>query len=156
MLHITAAVRLVAARDTPGKKMWQGVSTAGILSDLDREESVNRGTRQRIVDTHWSRYREHNVCSNRAATRVKDLTARENRDEENTRFYSNFANSGNLQQPILSPFHGGGQGSIFYTFGSPSTHLMDLKPKKLLGRGRFDSNRDSNPGEHPATQGHTI
>ena len=50
MLHITAAVRLVAARDTPGKKMWQGVSTAGILSDLDREESVNRGTRQRIVD----------------------------------------------------------------------------------------------------------
>jgi hypothetical protein len=79
MLHITAAVRVVAARDTPGKRVWQGASTAGILSDLDRKESVNRDPRQRIVDAYRSRYREHNVCSNRAATRVNLLKYQEKR-----------------------------------------------------------------------------
>jgi hypothetical protein len=58
------------------------------------------------------------VCSNRAATRVNDLKARERRREVNTGFCSGFANSRKLQQSVAPPLHGGGQG-----FESPRLHL---------------------------------
>jgi hypothetical protein len=57
------------------------------------------------------------MCSNRAATWVTLLKAREKQSRKNHRFCSYFANSGKVQQGLAPPLHGGGQG-----FESPRLH----------------------------------
>jgi hypothetical protein len=60
------------------------------------------------------------MCSNRAATRVNILKAREKRHEGNARICSDFASFRKLQQSIVPLLHGGGQG-----FDSPRLHFQE-------------------------------
>jgi hypothetical protein len=61
------------------------------------------------------------MCSNRAATRVNLLKARERHYTENVRVCRYFASIRNLQQSIVPPLHGGGQG-----FDSPRLHFENV------------------------------
>src|SRR5215208_449789 len=71
----------------------------------------------------------NNSCSNRAATRVNDLKAREKRHEGNARVCSASASFRKLQQSIVPPLYGGGQG-----FESPRLHSENvLFCRYLLG-----------------------
>ena len=69
--------------------------------------SVVRGSGRRLGGRSTA---GSSMCSNRAATRVNDLKAREKRHAGNTRFCSGFAISRKFQQRILPPLHGGAQG----------------------------------------------
>jgi hypothetical protein len=60
------------------------------------------------------------LCSNRAATWVTPLKAREKRLRKNHRFCSYFANSRKVQHSVAPPLHGGGQG-----FESPRLHFKN-------------------------------
>jgi hypothetical protein len=84
------------------------------------------------------------MCSNRVATRVNDLKAWEKRHRGNTRFCSDFANSGKAQQSVAPPLHGGGQG-----FESPRLHLQKCR---FAGQ---TSQANRNSGAHPGTRSAT-
>jgi hypothetical protein len=62
------------------------------------------------------------VCSNRAATWVNVLQAREKRQRKNCLFCRYFARSGKVQQCVVPPLHGGGRG-----FESPRLHSQKCR-----------------------------
>jgi hypothetical protein len=76
------------------------------------------------------------VCSNRAATRVNIVKAREKLPRPNASICSNFASYRNLQKTIAPPSHGGG-----HEFESRRVHsfFFDLQVKRGFATILFSS-----------------